>query len=616
MSFTARTELLAPAKNKETAFNAIDCGADAVYIGASNFGARHNACNSLEDIKEVVNYAHKFWAKVYVTVNTILKDEELDEAVELVKDLDKIGVDAVLIQDMGLLNMLIKLQQPHPHSSDSISIQPANIHLLIHASTQCDNRDLEKVSFFNRIGLTRVVLARELSLEQIKEIHEANPNLELEAFVHGALCVSYSGQCYLSEFIGGRSANRGECAQPCRKKYRVFDTEGREYIYPYALCLKDFNASDHIKEMIDAGVYSFKIEGRLKDIGYVKNVVSYYRKLLDRYSPKSSSGRSIYPFTPDVEKSFNRGFTDYFLKGRTDCFNPISPKSRGKLIGKVIRTKGNSILIDTGMELHPQDGLCFINDNELEGFLVNKVEKTKDGILIYPNRKVNIKPGTKLYRNLDVQFEKELLKPVKRQIGVGINIFNNKIELKDEDNISIIMELPIGEQANNQEKMNETFIKQFSKTGDSDFYIESINVNSDIPFMPVSVINQFRRDCFEKLMAKRLASYKREEQKELSYTDISYVSSFTPDYRANVHNKEAQEFYERCGAKINNAFNPNNTFTPELMRTKHCIKYALNMCKSQKSLFLQDEKGVVYPLNFDCKKCEMALLLPKQYKSC
>ena len=585
-----KTELLAPAKDKTTAFAAINCGADAVYIGASCFGARKNASNSIEDIKEVVNYAHKYWAKVYVTVNTILTDDELDEAVKLVIQLDRIGVDAILIQDMGLLNKLMKLHLSIP----------------IHASTQCDNRDMDKVSFLNKIGLSRVVLARELSLEKIKEIHEANPDIELEAFVHGALCVSYSGQCYLSQFIGGRSANRGECAQPCRKKYTILDDKGNVVKKDcYALCLKDFNASKHIKEMIDCGVYSFKIEGRLKDIGYVKNVTAYYRQLLDKYSEKSSSGKCIYSFTPDAEKSFNRGFTDYFLKGRTDCFNPISPKSMGKYIGKVICTKGNSILVDTGMDIHSQDGLCFINGTELEGFLVNKIEKTKQGILVYPNRQVKIASGIKLYRNLDVLFEKELLQPVKRQIGLDIKISDNKIVLNDEDNISIIIDIPSSEPAKNQEKMNESFIKQFSKTGESDFYIKDIKIITDIPFMPVSVINRFRRDCFEKLMEKRLYLYKREEQKELSYADISSVASFTPDYRANIHNKEAQNFYENCGMKLKDSFSP-----IELMRTKHCIKYALNMCKSPINLILQDEKGVKYPLKFDCKNCEMAVLSP------
>ena len=372
-----KTELLAPAKNKETAFAAIDCGADAVYIGASGFGARHSAANPLDDIKQVVEYAHKFWVKVYVTVNTILKDDELDDAVALVKMLSNIGVDAVLIQDMGLLSKLIELHLP----------------IQLHASTQCDNRDEEKIAFFKKIGLSRVVLARELSLEQIKEIHKKNPDIELEAFVHGALCVSYSGQCYLSQYIGGRSANRGECAQPCRKKYSVLNDKGNCIAKDvYALCLKDFNASKYLKEMIDSGIYSFKIEGRLKDVGYVKNVVAYYRQQLDKFSEKSSSGKSVYPFIPDVEKSFNRGFTDYFLSGRTDCFNFVSPKSRGKYLGLGKNNKnGQSVYIKTSEKISAQDGLCYVSDKELEGFLVNKVEKYNDGYIVYPNRVVNIK---------------------------------------------------------------------------------------------------------------------------------------------------------------------------------------------------------------------------------
>ena len=589
-----KTELLAPAKDKETAFSAIDCGADAVYIGASSFGARQNACNSLEDIKEVVEYAHKFWAKIYVTVNTILTDKELDKAVELVKLLDKIGVDAILIQDMGLLNKLMSLHLSIP----------------LHASTQCDNRTSDKVRFLNNIGLSRVVLARELSLEQIKKIHEENPNIELEAFVHGALCVSYSGQCYLSRFIGGRSANRGECAQPCRKSYKVKDDSGKEYIYPYPLCLKDFNASDHIKEMIDSGVFSFKIEGRLKDVGYVKNVVSYYRQLLDKYSEKSSSGKSTYPFIPDVEKSFNRGFTDYFLKGRGECFSPYSPKSRGKFVGKVSGVKGNVVYIETGMDIHSQDGLCYLNNDKMDGFLVNKAEKCKNQTAVYTNKNINIPVGTKIFRNVDVAFEKELLQPVKRQIGVGVNVSLEKIELIDEDGVLITVAMPEGETAKNQQKMNETFMKQFSKTGDSDFYITEINIKADVPFLPVSVLNQLRRDAFEKLMQERLLLYKRDVQNELKY---SKISSFIHDYRANVHNREAKVFYEKCGAGVNEysleTKIPNRQV--ELMRTKHCIKYALNMCKSPKNLFLQDEKGVIYPLKFDCKNCEMVVLSPE-----
>ena len=255
-----KTELLSPAKNKEVAIAAIDCGADAVYIGAYSFGARQNAGNSIEDIKTVVNYAHKFWVKVFVTVNTILTDSELDKAVELVKELDIIGVDGIIIQDMGLLNRIMDL----------------NLLLPIHISTQCDNRLKEKIEFWNNIGVKRVVLARELSLEQIKEIHSLYPKLELESFVHGALCVSYSGQCYLSQYIGGRSANRGECAQPCRKKYSVLNEKGKIIANNiHALCLKDFNTSDYIEKMIKAGIYSFKIEGRLKDENYVKNITAH-----------------------------------------------------------------------------------------------------------------------------------------------------------------------------------------------------------------------------------------------------------------------------------------------------------------------------------------------------
>ena len=590
-----KTELLAPAKNKETAFSAIDCGADAVYIGASCFGARQSAGNSIDDIKEVVNYAHKFWAKVFVTVNTILTDIELEDAVKLIIELDRIGVDAVLIQDMGLLAKLMELHLPLP----------------IHASTQCDNRDTEKIKFFKEVGLSRVVLARELSLEKIKEIHDEEPDIELEAFVHGALCVSYSGQCYLSQYIGGRSANRGECAQPCRKKYTLLDDKGNTVKKDfYALCLKDFNASKFIKEMIESGVYSFKIEGRLKDKDYVKNIVSYYRQELDKYSEKASSGKSVYSYVPDPEKSFNRGFTNYFLNGRTDCYNFISPKSRGKYIGKVVELDNRSIIVSTGMAISPQDGLCYVNGESLDGFLVNKVSKVENGFLIYPNRKVDIKCGTKLYRNYDFQFEKDVLKPVKRKIGVKIDVYNNIIKLTDEDGIRISLDIKSTEKAKNQEKMNETFIKQFSKTGDADFYVESINLKSDLPFMPISEINNLRRESFEKLMKKRLELYKREMQKSLKYTSF-YKKDL--DYRANVHNKKAKAFYEACGSVVKEfsleSKVPNRQI--ELMRTKHCIKYALNMCKSPKNLVLQDEKGVTFPLKFDCKNCEMAVLSPK-----
>lgn len=296
-----KVELLAPAKDKETAIAAINCGADAVYIGASEFGARKAVPNSLDDIKEVVNYAHKFYAKVHVTINTILTDNELEQAQTLIHKLYEAGVDAIIVQDMGILKLAAEGKLPP---------------IALHASTQCDNRTLEKVKFFENLGVSRVILARETSLDRIKEIC-ANTNCEIETFIHGALCVSYSGQCYLSYAIGGRSANRGECAQPCRKKYSLIDDKGNILAQDkHLLNLRDFNASGHIEELVNAGVKSFKIEGRLKDINYVKNVVAFYRREIDKYAQKISSGRIEYDFEPDVNKSFNRGFTDYFLEGR------------------------------------------------------------------------------------------------------------------------------------------------------------------------------------------------------------------------------------------------------------------------------------------------------------
>lgn len=603
-----KTELLAPAKDKETACAAIDCGADAIYIGASSFGARRNAPNSLEDIKYVVDHAHKFWAKVFVTVNTILTDKELDEAIELIKKLDEIGVDAIIVQDMGLVERIIhehvtcnpNTSQIHPTSKSKISPLSQGEGILLHASTQCDNRIVEKVKFFKDLGFSRVVLARELSLEQIKEIHEQNPNLELEAFVHGALCVSYSGQCYLSQYIGGRSANRGECAQPCRKKYSVETSTGKILLKDaHPLCLKDFNASKHLKEMINSGIYSFKIEGRLKDSGYVKNVTAYYRQELDKYSEKSSSGRSIYQFVPNPEKSFNRGFTDYFLNERGACFNFLSPKSKGEYLGMVIEVRKNCFKIESNKKINSQDGITYGKG----GFLVNKVENG----FIYPNKAVILKVGEKIYRNSDVEFEKRLALPVKRQIEVEI-IANKNLVLTDEDGVSIKLSLPQGEEAKNPEKMKETFVKQFSKTGDSDFYIKKINADN-IPFLPISEINKLRREAFELLMQERLKQYKREKQNPLKH--VPYYKQEL-DYKANVHNSFAKEFYAKCGAEVLEMSLENSlpNHEVELMRTKHCIKYALGICKSPEKLFLCDEYGKKYPLKFDCKNCEMVVLKP------
>ena len=579
-----KSELLAPAQNKECAISAINYGADAVYIGANSFGARKNASNSLEDIKEIVDYAHKFYVKIFCTLNTILDDKEILQAKELIKKLYEIGVDAIIVQDMGILELAINGELPP---------------IPIHASTQCDNRTLGKVKFFDNIGLERVILARELSLNEIDNIC-TNTSCEIETFVHGALCVSYSGQCYLSQFIGGRSANRGECAQPCRKTYTLIDDKGKILEKDkHLLCLKDFNASEHLEKLVKSGVNSFKIEGRLKDENYIKNVVAYYRKKLDKISKKTSSGQIFIDFEPDVNKSFNRGFTDYFLEKRGEIFNFNSPKSIGEKIGKVEQVGVNYFVIKNH-NLHAQDGLYFNNS----GCLVNKVEGEK----IFPNKMDGIKKGVIVYRNCDVEFEKQLKNSkTKRQIATNITISDNQISIVDEDKNTISISFNSNEIANNQEKMKETLIRQLQKTGKSDFFCEKIAINAEnLPFLPVSQINQLRRELFENLMIERLKNYKRNVQKPLKYAPYPQNEM---DFRANVHNKLAEKFYEKCGCKIvEKSFeSTSNSKNKPLMTTKHCLKYALNMCKKPINLFLIDEKNQRYKLVFDCKNCQMQI---------
>ncbi len=623
-----KVELLSPAKNKKTAITAIESGADAVYIGSPKFGARQAVGNSLEDIKEVVNYAHKFYVKVHVTINTILTDEELKQAQELIQKLYEIGVDAIIVQDMGIFKLAIDGKIPP---------------IPIHASTQCDNRTPEKAKFFSDLGISRVILARELSLEQIKNICEkisSSPlkgegwgeGCEIETFIHGALCVSYSGQCYLSHYIGGRSANRGECAQACRKKYTLVDEDGKIIAKDkHLLSLKDFNGSKHLKKLIDAGVKSFKIEGRLKDKNYVKNVVAFYRQEIDKFALKTSSGKVFADFEPDVNKSFNRGFTDYFLDGRKHCYNFETPKAVGEYLGKIKKVgkdwfeiggqEGKKTGGQAVIKLNAQDGLYFNGS----GCLVNKVEypsphpspskgKGEFIIKIYPNRMDGIKAGIDVYRNFDSNFEKQLKNSkIKRRIEVKFTCKDRILKAIDEDNNFVEVTLSASEPPKNPEKMRETFIKQLQKTGDSDFYVSDITIE-DLPFMPVSEINELRRTILAKLMEERLKNYRREVQKPLKFVDFPQKNL---DYRANIHNKTAKCFYENCGCEVcemSAESKPSgiSCHLPykggmELMRTKHCLKYAFNMCKSPKKLYLIDEKGEKYQLKFDCKNCEMFL---------
>lgn len=591
-----KIELLAPAKNLEVAIAAINSGADAIYIGADNFGARVNASNSLQELEKLVNYAHKFYVKIHVTINTILNNSELNKAVELVKTLYNIGVDAIIVQDMGLIQMAIEGKLPP---------------IQIHASTQCDNRTLEKVKFFDSIGVSRVILARELSLKQIESICK-NTNCEIETFIHGALCVSYSGQCYLSYANGGRSANRGECAQPCRKRYSLVDDGGKVYVKDkYLLSLRDFNASESIEKLMTIGVNSFKIEGRLKDINYVKNVVLFYNNLLHKnMAERTSSGRIFTDFVPDINKTFNRGYTDYFLQNRSKCYNFQSPKAMGEFVG-MVKSVGKDFF-ETDCILHPQDGICYIKSEKTEGFLVNKVV----GNRVFPNNMSGITKGLKLYRNYDSEFESKLNHAnIIRKIGVKFLFFDDKIIAVDEDNNRASVDFVNPQISKNPVAIRNSYVKCFNKLGNTDFYLIDIDDNSYcMPFYPISIINDMRRNLLQKLMNERLANYKKIVQKPICYAKFP-VSKL--DYRANVLNDKARQFYVGCGVQlIENALEASKNIPNgiELMRTKHCLRYAFGLCskncKYEKKLFLLDEHSKKYPLVFDCKNCEMVVLNP------
>ena len=591
-----KLELLAPAQDYKTAISAINCGADAVYIGASNFGARINASNSLEDIKKVIDYAHLFNVKVYITINTILDDEELKECEKLIHKLYEIQADAIIFQDFGILELSLENKLPP---------------IVLHASTQCDIRTLEKVKFFEEVGIKRVILARELSLNQIEKIRK-NTNIQLEHFVHGALCVSYSGQCYLSHFIGKRSANKGQCAQACRKKYSLVDEKGKTILKnQYLLSLKDNNLSNHLDKLIKAGVMSFKIEGRLKDENYVKNTILYYHEKLKNY-PRQSYGEIIKDFTPNPDKTFNRGFCDDYLFNKKDnIYNFNSPKSMGELIGTIISSNEKNFVIKTKSEINPQDGLCFISNNELIGCLVNKCEKTKDGVKIYPNKKINVIKGTKIYRNSDTEFNKTLENSkTTRKLNVSFVVYDNKIEVFEDLNNKISLNYEYEQKANNENLMRENFKKALTKTTDTPFLVQKIEFKvQEMPFLPVSKINELRREILEKLIQKILSKYKTKKQKPIDIAKFPYDEG---DYKLNVHNLKAREFYEICGCKvIENSFESiENHKNKELMRTRHCLKKATSGCNSQEKLFLVDEKNLKYPLKFDCKNCEMVILAP------
>ena len=584
-------ELLAPAKNLECGIAAIDHGADAVYIGASRFGARAAVGNSVEDIRRLCDYARPFGVKVYVTVNTIIYDNELEATRQLLSELAEAGVDAILVQDMAVAQLTT---------------------MTLHASTQTDNRTAEKVRWLRDLGFTRAVLARELSIDEIAEIHREVPDIELEVFVHGALCVSYSGICYASQHCFGRSANRGECAQFCRMKFSLVDAEGREVERDrYLLSLKDMNQSDHLEELIQAGATSFKIEGRLKDVSYVKNVTAAYSQRLNeiirRYPDKycrSSRGVCQYTFTPDLRRTFNRGYTNYFLHGRQpDIASFDTPKAVGEFVGTVKELRGDSFNVAGVASFANGDGLCFVNaERQLEGFRANRVV----GNRIYPYRMPrSLKPGVRLYRNNDQEMERLLAKPsAERKVPVRLSLraVEGGFELSSGSSVVVMA----AEHQLAQKSPRENIFRQLSKLGDTIFTCEAVDLPDDFNyFIPNSVLSEMRRQLVERLMVEtsprsvlplRKKIHQSRPKESLSYLD-------------NISNHLSRDFY---GAKDLTAYELKGGDGP-IMQCRHCIRYALGYCvkhggkrplwREPLSLVLGD--GRRFRLEFDCANCQM-----------
>jgi 23S rRNA 5-hydroxycytidine C2501 synthase len=600
-------ELLAPAKNAECAREAILHGADAVYIGAPRFGARSAAGNSLEDLAGLVTFAHEFGVRIYATINTLLHDSELPEVEKLIWDLWNIGVDALIIQDMGITQLNIP---PIP----------------LHASTQTDNRTSEKVRFLQDTGFRRVILARELSIEQVRTIADET-TVPLECFIHGSLCLSYSGQCYMSQALSGRSANRGECAQYCRLPYDLVDGDGKMLLHrKHLLSLQDLNRTDSLEDLIYAGVTSFKIEGRLKDVSYVKNVTAWYRTKLDEIIQRrpelkrSSSGISRLNFRPDPKKSFNRGFTDYFLKGRPDRLsNPDTPKSMGEPVGRVKEVQGNQLTVAGTATFTNGDGLSFLGENgQFDGFRVNRAENNR----LFPARMPVLKANTLLYRTYDQAFERELEKSSAiRYIPVDVKCWETPF------GFALSMEDPDGNRAAlsfNQEKVpaakpqGQQVKTQLTKLGNTLFEAVSCELEwSGDWFVPVSIWAEQRRLLCEKMTEIRKVAFRREEAPMPETRHHYPLNKLT--YLGNVLNQKAMDFYRLHGVEtIEPAFESEaHQREPEevLMLNKFCLRYELGACpvhhpsglKLKEPLFLvHDNKRI--KLSFDCKACEMHLI--------
>lgn len=586
-----KIELLAPAANIEIAGQAVLHGADAVYIGAESHGARKRAANSVDDLAELVKFAHQFRARVYVTVNTLVYEHEIAQVENLIRRLYEIGVDALIVQDMGILRM---------------NVPPIELH----ASTQCDTRTVEKARFLQDVGFSQIVLARELSVKTISEICKS-VNVPVECFVHGALCVSYSGRCLASEATLGRSANRGECAQMCRMRYTLSDASGRELIKDkYLLSLRDLNASESVESLLEAGVSSFKIEGRLKDENYVKNITAHYRRLIDDVISRnpekyvrSSYGLSEISFEPNPSKSFNRGFTSYFLNTSSGAkTSPDTPKSQGEIIGSV-------------SELHNGDGIGFYNSKgEYEGVRINRMEGSK----IVGARPIHLPHGAEIHRTYDVQWEKMLSRPTAvRHIGLDIEIDETGISACDERGVAVRIPLDVVKEKARKRMLPENV---FAKLGNTIYRLDSFEnrLNPDT-FIPASELTRLRRQLIEALDKANEATYPLKLRRNEN-SDTPYPRGFA-GVSENVANSLAAKFYEDHAAELRDwayEVKPRNNEPVEVMKTKFCLRRELGICKKlarnadtrfrniREPLYLTTGPHR-FRLHFDCASCEMSL---------
>jgi putative protease len=615
-------ELLSPAKTAEIGREAILHGADAVYIGGPAFGARHNASNTLEDIAALVEFAHRYRARIFVTMNTILHDAELETARSQIHQLYDAGVDALIVQDMAMFEM------------DLPPIQ-------LHASTQCDIRTVEKAKFLSQVGFSQLVLARELTIEQIKAIR-AQVDTPLEYFIHGALCVAFSGQCYISHADTGRSANRGDCSQACRLPYTLSDGQGRVVAYEkHLLSMKDNDQSRNLEALVDAGIRSFKIEGRYKDMGYVKNITAHYRLLLDEILDRrpelarASSGRTQVMFTPDVDKNFHRGHTDYFAQGRQQTIGAFdSPKYVGVELGTVARIGGDNFDLVTNSPMANGDGLNYMHKRETVGIQANTVQKLgedEDGQRwrVFPNEGLatlpGLKVGTVIHRNRDHQWEAALNKKSSdRKVRADLRLEDTaeglRLTVTDEDGITTTTEASLALQPAQQADQALAGLRtSLAKLGNTMFEAGTIDVALTQPwFVPASAINGLRRDAIAAQEAARLAAWQRPERAQPVEPPAPYPETQL-SYLANVYNDKARAFYHKHGVQLIAAAYEAHEEPGEvpLMITKHCLRFSFNLCPKQ-AKGVQGVQGQVraepmtlvsgderYTLKFDCKPCEM-----------